>query len=80
MLKLGDKSIIKLMLGDKAITKAYLGDKLVFQSGDTNLLSIFITVDADNAIITLTDFITAFITVDVDNAYIGVENEYDKRI
>ena len=34
---------------------------------------VSITVDADNAIITLTDFITAFITVDVDNAYIGVE-------
>lgn len=33
MLKLGDKTISKLMLGDKAISKAYLGEKLVFQSG-----------------------------------------------
>lgn len=73
MIKFGNKSINKLYLGNKNISKAYLGDKLVFQSDNSNLSSIFITVDADNAIITLTDFITAFITVDVDNAYIGVE-------
>ena len=60
-------------LGNKKISKAYLGNKLVFQENNSNLSSIFITVDADNAIITLTNYITAIITVDVDNAFIGVE-------
>lgn len=55
------------------VTKKYYYNKGTGTLGYDDSTKAFITVDADNAIITLTDFITVSITVDTDNAYIGVE-------
>ena len=42
MLKVGEKTINKLMLGDRAIKKAYLGDKLVYKkAGGRFVTSIY---------------------------------------
>lgn len=48
MLKLGDKTIYKMMLGDKFIKRAYLGDKLVFK-GEPLFLD-YVETDGDSYI------------------------------